>query len=130
MPKRLSDITHQYEFSLQALEDAQERLASAIESARHRVHDASTDHLAVTKELRDYLCAHRNEVVVSGDFGYHYEASQPGSIRKRPVFWANNIWVEDPEPDPKRTVMATAWGDVEPIPAEACCDSEDIGERI
>ncbi len=130
MPKRLSDITHQYERSSQSLEDAQERLAAAIESARHRVHDASAAHLAATKELRDYLCAHRDEVVVSGDFGYHYESSQPGSIRKRPVFWAHHIWIEDPEPDPKIAAMATAWGDVEPIPAEACCDSDDIRERI
>ncbi len=180
MPKRLSDITHAYERSSEALEDAQERLTTATEAAQARVKTASADHWRVSTELRDYLKAHPDEVVVAGDYGYHYDLSQPSSIRKRPIFWAHHIWVEGGEhrPEPHTyqvppiemskaaedkliamasravhgrpasadqaalTAMAAVWDDKEieldtgtvwgdaPIPAEAYCDSDDIGERI
>ncbi len=111
MPKRLSDITHAYERSSEALEDAQDRLTTATESAQARVKAASADHWRVSTELRDYLKAHPDEVVVAGDYGYHYDLSQPSSIRKRPIFWAHHIWIESGEPKPEPIEMSKAAED-------------------
>ena len=92
MPKRLSDITHQYERTAADLEAAQEAATMAVETARNQVDVTARAHRIVEHELCDYLRAHPNEVVVANDFGYHWDR---GQIARRPVFWAHHVWVED-----------------------------------
>ncbi len=127
MPKKLSDITHQYERSAADLEQAQDSMTETTERARAKVDAAAHAHRAIADELRAYLREHHDEVVVSNDHGYHFDPSQPGSIRRRPVFWSHHVWIEDrPDVQPAtyrvpngrpsdgQAAMATAWGDVEP----------------
>ncbi len=130
MPKRLSDLTHQYERTAEDLEAAEDALTEAVEQARVRVTNASTAHRTISSELLAYLREHPDEIVVAGDWGYHYDPHSPGSICSRPIFWAHHIWVEEsPEgrgdvqnntyrvPAGTLAALATAWGDVEPEPA-------------
>ncbi len=143
MPKRLSDLTHQYERTAEDLEAAEDALTEAVEQARVRVTNASTAHRTISSELLAYLREHPDEIVVANDHGYHFDPHLPGSIRSRPIFWAHHIWVEEPPEgrgdvqhntyrvpvDPPSemiaafnagydqaglTALATAWGDVEP----------------
>ncbi len=136
MPKKLSDITHQYERSSADLEQAQDELTSHTETLRAAVERTSKAHRAIADDLRAYLKEHQDEVVIANDYGYHYDPSQPGCIKRRPVFWAHHVWVEDrvdvqpatyrvpADPSPEMIAafnhgyqmskLATAWGDVEP----------------
>jgi hypothetical protein len=122
MPKRLSDITHNFERSAQALESTQEEMTSRLEILRTEVDIASQDHRRDADELRRYLREHPDEVVIANDYGYHYDPGVPGSIRCRPVHWAHHVWVEDPEPSEPNTYRVpvtasavTEWAPYVPI---------------
>ncbi len=95
MPKKLSDITYQYERTADDLEQAEDSLTAAVEAARTKVNSASQSHRGVASDLLRYLREHPDEVVVANDYGYHYDPNVPGSIRRRSIFWAHHIWVDD-----------------------------------
>ncbi len=151
MSRKLSDITHAFERSTEALEDAQDALTQATETARVKVDCAAKDRHQAYDALYAYLRDHGDEVVVAGDWGYRQER---GQIARMKVTWAHHVYVEDPPAGPRDsrkqigprhdpamddlpcyrvppatnqaalTAMATAWGDVEPRAGEA------VGELI
>ncbi len=61
MPKRLSDITHAFERTTEALEDAQDALTQATETARVRVDCAAKDRHQAYDALYAYLHDHVRE---------------------------------------------------------------------
>ncbi len=136
MPKRLSDITHQYERSAEELESAEDEMTRAVERARELVGATSRHHRTVAAELLAYLREHPDEIVIANDHGYHYDPHVPGSIRRRPIYWAHHVWVEDregvqpatyrvPINDAGDTVLrslADKWDDAEPDDELAAID--------
>lgn len=97
MPKRLSDITHAYERTTDDLEDAQDQLTQATESARVKVDAAAQARHKAYDDLFRWLKDHPDEVIVANDWGYRFER---GQIARMKVQWAHHVWVEDPEPAP------------------------------
>ncbi len=140
MPKQLSDITHVYERTTEDLEDAQDALTRATESARVKVEAAAQARHRAHDDLHRYVRDNPAVVVVAGDYAYRYDR---GDLTRARVVWAHHIWVDDPTPAPSYRVppadplplrnehgsaphptitpgrLATAWGDVESRAGEA-----------